>query len=381
MVSHLLLANFGIAREFGEISGLAATNMFLGSTVYGSPEQLQGLELDGGADQYALGCTAFHLLTGYAPYEDSNPAILIAQHLMELPPLISERKPELAGLDAIFARALAKRSANRYPSCSDFAAALGGLLGTGSAEFLNINTTTSAPTRVVEADRTTSSTPKKHRRKGLAVAAAAVIALAAGGAFFGFKMYGQSQQSFGALPQSARATSPTADAGKPLASPPSADTPQLAEAPEYSGEPSGEATSTPASGASGSSIQLSRYVTDDSGVLNQFEAGIVQRSSEKLYSDCGTRFWVVYVNSFAGSKPAKWVENTRHANGVNSSDAVLAIATDDKTYYFTAPSFTGNGKATQIDLIRRDLLDPAVARGEWTRAAISVANGLDLIPG
>ena len=71
----ILLADFGIARELGDISGLTATNMLMGTTAYCAPEQLQGLDLDGRADQYALGCTAFNLLTGSAPFQHSNPAV------------------------------------------------------------------------------------------------------------------------------------------------------------------------------------------------------------------------------------------------------------------------------------------------------------------
>ena len=38
----ILLADFGIARELGDISGLTATNMLVGTTAYCAPEQLQG---------------------------------------------------------------------------------------------------------------------------------------------------------------------------------------------------------------------------------------------------------------------------------------------------------------------------------------------------
>ena len=65
----ILLADFGIAREVGDISGLTATNMVVGTTAYTAPEQLMGSDIDGRADQYALGCSAFHLLTGAAPYQ------------------------------------------------------------------------------------------------------------------------------------------------------------------------------------------------------------------------------------------------------------------------------------------------------------------------
>jgi serine/threonine protein kinase, bacterial len=60
----VLLADFGIARNVDDISGLTATNMTVGTVAYAAPEQLMGEELDGRADQYALAATAYHLLTG-----------------------------------------------------------------------------------------------------------------------------------------------------------------------------------------------------------------------------------------------------------------------------------------------------------------------------
>src|SRR5271155_5857274 len=91
----ITLADFGIARQVGDISGLTATNMVMGTTAYSAPEQLMGSEIDGRADQYALGCTAFHLLTGAAPYDNSNAAVVITQHLSAPPPAIGERRPDL----------------------------------------------------------------------------------------------------------------------------------------------------------------------------------------------------------------------------------------------------------------------------------------------
>jgi hypothetical protein len=58
----ILLADFGIARQLADISGLTATNLTVGTVAYAAPEQLIGLDIDGRADQYALAVTAFHLL-------------------------------------------------------------------------------------------------------------------------------------------------------------------------------------------------------------------------------------------------------------------------------------------------------------------------------
>src|SRR5277367_3411700 len=129
----ILLADFGIAREIGDISGLTATNMVVGTTAYSAPEQLMGSDIDGRADQYALGCTAFHLLTGVAPYQNSNPAVVITQHLSTPPPHIGERRPELADLNEVMTRVLAKDPGDRYSSCSDFATALTGQPAVGAA--------------------------------------------------------------------------------------------------------------------------------------------------------------------------------------------------------------------------------------------------------
>jgi serine/threonine-protein kinase len=120
----VLLADFGIARQIAEVSGLTATNMTVGTVTYAAPEQLMGSDLDGRADQYALAATAFHLLTGTAPYEHSNPVAVISQHLNATPPKVSDRRPELAHLDEVLARALAKDSKDRFGRSRDFATKL-----------------------------------------------------------------------------------------------------------------------------------------------------------------------------------------------------------------------------------------------------------------
>src|SRR5271163_3981957 len=147
----ILLADFGIARELGEISGLTATNMLVGTTAYCAPEQLQGAALDGRADQYALGCTAFHLLTGAAPFQHSNPAVVISQHLSAPPPVLSERRPELAELDPVIAQVMAKKPGERYATCADFAAALAGQPAAVAAGVVSPTDVIAAPTEVIAA--------------------------------------------------------------------------------------------------------------------------------------------------------------------------------------------------------------------------------------
>ena len=120
----ILLADFGIARWANDISGLTETNMTVGTVSYAAPEQLMGGQLDGRADQYALAATAFHLLTGAPPFVNSNPAVVISQHLSASPPAIGAQRPELSALDPVLAKALAKDPNDRFERCADFARAL-----------------------------------------------------------------------------------------------------------------------------------------------------------------------------------------------------------------------------------------------------------------
>jgi serine/threonine protein kinase, bacterial len=119
----ILLADFGIARQLGEAPGGTGTNVPVGTVGYAAPEQLMGADIDGRADQYALAATAFHLLTGAPPVVHSNPVAALSQLLNGAPPRLSEQRPELARLDGVFSRALAKRPADRFESCRAFAGA------------------------------------------------------------------------------------------------------------------------------------------------------------------------------------------------------------------------------------------------------------------
>ena len=116
----IALADFGIARQINDSVGITATNMTIGTVSYAAPEQLMGRSMDGRADQYALAASAFHLLTGTTPFADSNPAVVISQHLNAAPPRPGAVRPELSRLDATFARGLAKEPEQRFSSCSKF---------------------------------------------------------------------------------------------------------------------------------------------------------------------------------------------------------------------------------------------------------------------
>ncbi len=123
-VDQIKLADFGVARWVGQTSTLTGTDMTVGTVTYAAPEQLKGEEINGRADQYALAATAYHLLTGSAPFDDPNPTAVISAHLSTPPPPIGEDNPDLSRFGPVFAKALAKNPDDRYPLCRDFAEAM-----------------------------------------------------------------------------------------------------------------------------------------------------------------------------------------------------------------------------------------------------------------
>jgi serine/threonine-protein kinase len=130
---HVYLSDFGVSKGALSSAGMTASGVFLGTPDYAAPEQIQGLAVDGRADQYALACVAYHLLTGVPPFQrDQGMAVLFA-HMSEPPPLLAAQRPDLpAAADEVLARALAKVPEKRYGSCREFADALQDALGAGT---------------------------------------------------------------------------------------------------------------------------------------------------------------------------------------------------------------------------------------------------------
>ena len=179
----IMLADFGIARRLGEVSALTGTNMTVGTVAYSAPEQLTAEEsIDGRADQYALAATAFQLLTGSPPFQHSNPAIVISQHLTAQPPSIAVHRPELSGLGGAFEKALAKSPADRFDRCVDFARALANrsaLTPSGAPHDPDATRYADAAAGPRHAKASQKATPATTSRGRILVAAALALALVA----------------------------------------------------------------------------------------------------------------------------------------------------------------------------------------------------------
>jgi len=127
---HVYLSDFGVARGMLSSSGLTGVGQFLGTPDYAAPEQINGQDVDGRADQYALACVAYTLLSGSVLFRREVPMAVLYAHLSVPPPRLTALRPELPGaVNQVLARALSKEPDDRYDSCGDSADALREELG------------------------------------------------------------------------------------------------------------------------------------------------------------------------------------------------------------------------------------------------------------
>ncbi len=126
----LKVLDFGLAKLTGvgqaQVNSEAATlvdtlpGTVLGTTVYMSPEQARGSEVDQRTDIWSLGVTLYEMLTGRNPFEQLTPSDVIAAVLRAQPHPLSSLRPEIPSeLERIVAKALEKNKDERYQGVKD----------------------------------------------------------------------------------------------------------------------------------------------------------------------------------------------------------------------------------------------------------------------
>jgi hypothetical protein len=119
----LKITDFGIARLTD--TSRTKTGIVLGTPSFMAPEQLEGRNLDGRSDQFALGVSLFQLLCGHLPFRADSMPRLMQKIATEPHASVRVVRPDLPeGIDAILDRTLAKSADDRYATCAELAVAL-----------------------------------------------------------------------------------------------------------------------------------------------------------------------------------------------------------------------------------------------------------------
>lgn len=119
-----LLTDFGIAKAVRSGTAMTSTGQMIGTPQYMSPEQMEGQEVDGRADQYSLGMVAWHALAGRQPFGHGSVAALLVKQLNEYPESLAALRPEVPDeMVGAIERAIRKDRDERFDSMEDFARA------------------------------------------------------------------------------------------------------------------------------------------------------------------------------------------------------------------------------------------------------------------
>ncbi len=165
--------DFGIAKNTTAAVRLTTTETLVGTPAYMAPEQIESSrDVTPAADQYAMACVAYEMLTGQLPIGgDSLPGLLVNKVTRAATPLDSARPDLSPALAACVMRALSRDPAARFPDVDAF-----------RVELLASIAAPSAPPPIASPSPATAAAPRAASRVGASarvVATAALVTLAA----------------------------------------------------------------------------------------------------------------------------------------------------------------------------------------------------------
>lgn len=123
--------------------------------------------------------------------------------------------------------------------------------------------------------------------------------------------------------------------------------------------------------------RLPTQVVDSAGVLTDAQRAKLQSSIDQLYSDHQVQLWVVYVKDFNGLTAQKWASQTSSASDLGDADVLLAVATEDRSYYMDVPAGVNGLDQQKVDDIARGNVVPELKKSNWAGAGQAAVDGIN----
>jgi serine/threonine-protein kinase len=176
LTGSIKITDFGIARSLGESTGWTDTGAVIGTVSYMSPEQCAGGSATETSDIYAVGCLAYHCLSGRPPFNGETPVSIMYQHQHAEPVPLGDRRANLSsGLIGAISTALQKCPDYRFATAHEMKAAIGSR--SSFSGHLWVPPITDHATGIIERTSVLPLSPStgKRRRKRYLLAAVALL--------------------------------------------------------------------------------------------------------------------------------------------------------------------------------------------------------------
>ena len=127
----VIILDFGLAKliEPADLSEASTRDMgrlhtkeshLVGTAPYMSPEQAQGLRVDGRSDIFSFGSVLYEMVTGRRAFSEQTMVALLGAIVKTVPKRVSELAPSVPlDLDRVITRALRKEKERRFQSMTD----------------------------------------------------------------------------------------------------------------------------------------------------------------------------------------------------------------------------------------------------------------------
>ena len=218
------LADFGLA-ELQHDDGPLADASIVGTPRYMAPELDLGQPASPASDQYSLGATLWHLLTGRPVFDAPRPRDILHLHVQSPLPDLAGLQPQLpADLVSLITRMLNKNPAHRHPDLLTLASELRRFADISRA---SPNRSSSASTPEPNPSAGPGRAPAPSRGKGWLLAALLILAVLLGVGLATVTFLGLSQPHGTASTSATPAPTPPADRRDSTPTPPAAPSPDV----------------------------------------------------------------------------------------------------------------------------------------------------------